>query len=899
MSSGYVLPAGTAACLTFNQLCLAAAQVSADCCGIELASTDTADGAVVTLSIPSSLDVPAELRRSFRLPDELPDVLVATAKLSLLHCSGGSKGRVIGLDCPTLPAFTESVARWVRACQAFCASAAFTGEAAQAAARFQQMLGRADGLHGANPYLVGTTLTVVDIAVSVLVVGTAAAIDGTAPDRATLWRFRGPFFHHCRDVLGSIRRSSADGTPSLLCSRSACPTSIAIVRHLHQQQQQQQQVFDSTGVRAKAAGDAPFPPAPTPAAATKQTMNGLQASVYVAGLAMLFFLMTGMESGTGPSALKTMKADLRTSTIGITAALQMKEIGKIIVAPVGHFTVGPLRTKLAVSVAACLVWGAGMIIIGTSPTVIGVGAGSLIGGLGFGVIFVIYSPLIVSLLPRAGMHVLPSYTASIFASAAFGVVVAYGIAGATLNAWRLNFALSPVLLAVPAAIFVVGLLRIAQATKDAAIAGASRKDGQSRGDRASDDEPTEMCSVVLIEAQNYGSALPNAATDANTTPPPHTSDPAAAPVTNPTSPEHPASGPDAYTVIVPPSAGVGSKSVVAATEGHMTYMAIVRMLLRHPFILWTIVVHCGQTFCIASFATLLPLYIQERMGVSQGTASYVMAGTVPFLVAGTIVGGVWSRRRHYGLVSQLNMTRIFSFIATCMMPVFLINSLLPFVIVLLAVMFIISLKAGPQTALLSNACMYIAVCHVQQRAVAAAPKSIPTTGSGEHNAQTKRAAKEQRKVALRTDVEKLDALLLELVENDDEDDDTVGPKGSTRLNKNGNEESGLSSKQRLLLTDDARHLADRYISAVSSIVTVAIRIFGTIPGPIILSVLVDQSGWAIQYPFLLVGLASCGVMTGGAFLAYCLCPEDADEVMAQFHVECVDREMQEIFGSGI
>lgn len=833
MSDGGVLPAPAAADPTFGQVCLAAAQFSADCCGIELAVTaNAAEGIAASFVLAPSADAPAALRRVFRLPDDLPDIVVSTATLSLQRCCC-SKPCVVGLECPTLPAFTDSVARWVRACQGFCASdifasggAAAGGREAQAAA-FQQMLRRADALHGANPFLVGATLTIIDLAVSMLIVGAAATIDGApAVDRAPL-RFHGPVFQHCCAVLTSARRAT-DGKGSLLEARSACPASAAILHHLHRCLHASPS--NSSGLTA--GKDVVHPVVPT----KQKMLNGLPAVAYVAGLAILFFVMTGMES-TGPAALKTMKADLRTSTIGITAALQMKEVGKILVAPVvAHFTVGPLWTKVVVSIAACLVWGAGMIVMGTSPTVIGVGAGSLISGLGFGVIFVIYSPLIVSLLPRAAMYILPTYTASLFASGLFGVVVAYGIAGATLNQWRLNYCLAPVILLPPLIVFMVGALRISQATPPApgVDADALPDDPAKERHTGSNDTAASDDAEVPPQPAEQQHAEDGSETYRVANSPPHVAvrSPETAPEQFSTSYHG-----DAQDEATRSGGGEGK----AAARGG--YMAIVRLLLRHPFVLSTVVVHCGQTFCIASFATLLAYYIEERLRVSQGTASYVMAATVPFMVAGVVLGGLWARRQHYGLVSLLNMTRIFSFISSCMMPVFLIDSLLPFVIVLLAVMFIISLKGGPQTALLSNSCEYIAVCRVQQDAAAAARCSPSSAGSG---------------------------------------------GGSPRPN-------GLARQQLLSLGDDARRLSDRYISTLSSIVTVLIRVFGTIPGPIVLSVLVDESGWAIQFPFLLVGLASCSVMTVGAFAAYHLCPKDADAVVARFHVECVDREMKEIF----
>jgi MFS family permease len=812
------LSAADASEMTYVSLAQFVADVSSDCCGIKLLFAvpsldgDGSGGPSVRCNFEAAA-APVKDRKAnndnddalfFLLPADLPKVLVAMSKKAVAM-DDALGDRALGLDCPTVPSFDGCLMQWVAACSSFCSSVFLETSPADASAQrdqssggnFLSMLERADRLHAENPFLVGRTMTVVDVAVSLLVVGTATMLKyrGVLSDVVSL---RGPFFHHCCDVLISLKKKP-DKTPSatsggnpcaILSSRRCCSFSQAILRLLHDGE-------NGTVAGTRTKNDATLAQRATISRKKDRKDTGLPAQVYVLAFALLFFLMIGVEGGTMPSALKTMRSEFRTSTIGITAALQMKELGKIIVAPVAaHFAVG-IRRKLLACIAAVIVWSAGVVVIGTSPTVLGVGAGSFISGFGFGAIFVIYSPFLVSRLPRAALHVLPTYVALILASAAFGVVVAYATSGATLDMWRLNFCLSPALAVISLAIFGVGIASSVPNSKTAEALGGCpvEQDGSADEEMAN----TEVAGEPAVSS-NVRIVLPAAVLE-----------------------------PDVERTSERPREPGGHRDPVACKKDESTgaaYMTVVAMLLRQPFVLLTIVVHAAQTFCISSFAALLPLYIEDRMSVSRGTAAYVMAGTVPFLVAGTIVGGAWSQRKHFGLVQQLNMTWIASVVSTAMMPIFFIDTLLPFVVVLLVVMFIISLKAGPQTALLSNSCELIAIRDVL------------------HQLQAKEGS-------------------------------SVGIPLSAAV--------------------DARHLSDRYIGAVSSIMTIAIRIFGTIPGPIVLSVLVDSSGWDIQYPFLLVGFASCGVMAAAAAMAYRMCPKDADTIVATFHAQCIQREMEEIF----
>jgi len=157
----------------------------------------------------------------------------------------------------------------------------------------------------------------------------------------------------------------------------------------------------------------------------------------------------------------------------------------MLVAPLAARLALGIRSKILTCIVAILIWSAGMIVIGTSPTAIGVGAGSFISGIGFGCIFVVLSPFLVSKLPRAELHALPTYIGYILASSAFGVVVAYAISSASLDLWRWNFALSPVLTIFSLVVFSIDACRMDHGS------GSDRKENEKGGG-----EEEEMKGVV-------------------------------------------------------------------------------------------------------------------------------------------------------------------------------------------------------------------------------------------------------------------------------------------------------------------------------------------------------------------------------------------------------------------
>jgi MFS family permease len=327
-----------------------------------------------------------------------------------------------------------------------------------------------------------------------------------------------------------------------------------------------------------------------------------------------------------------------------------------------------------------------------------------------------------------------------------------------------------------------------------------------------------------------------------------------------------------------PPVVVSSHDSRSDDPAHHTFslLSLVYQLLQNAFVIFCMLVHAAQAFIITSFAALLPLYMERRFKVSKSTAAFIMAATVPFLVAGTIVGGIWSRRRQLGLQQQLHVTWVASLVSTCFMLIFLIEAIVPFIAVLLTAMFIISLKAGPQTSLLSNACQLIVVHRIQCQGQQQYLKGEAATVSGDGSRSALHA-------------------VVPAVQGHQGDGGDCSSSSSQQVPIIPVAAAAAQEVVNVAVTHRAKDETDRLIAAVSGLVSIAVRLLGTIPGPIVLSVLVDSTGWPIHYPFLVVGFAACGVMTGSAMIAARLCPNHADRDVTRFHAACTAGELKYIF----
>ena len=776
------------------------AEISAEMCGVKLDVISRAGDSSNGLYCSLHASHPAEEKRMFQLPDDFAEVIISASR-----SSSHKLRKVDFVDFPTAPFFTSSGLVWIASASRHCCTTlAATREAETAKVEFARLFARVDKLRADKlPFLVGDSLTVIDIAVALLVLGTYSMLVASSSSREEeiTSRFeidspnmmRSAFFQHCLSTLKGVEKSckalsnravsSSDERRSAVNALNCLLLFVSRSRQVacRQELSGAEMMLPVEGMRSVCTASL---------SATGQTSStnivrdvdiqeksddvaGSGVVPLVSALSLMFFLMVGIESGTVPSTLDNIRGDLATSTTAITAALQMTEVGKCLVAPfVAHFGIGRQR-KIALILAACVLWTAGMIIVGTSTSVIGIGGGTLTYGVGFGAISVLTSPFIVAHLPKAEMHRLAEHIGFIFAAASFGVVVCYAVSGSTLSAWRWNFGLAPILLIPP---FII-ILRMGMSSKIL----PEHRDGGIQQQSAPQEE------VVGEPA------------DANTggTPFIHGS-------------------PVAPAFIVPPnSVELGQYLTTAAS------------LLRHPFVFFNVLSLSMGTFLITAFATLLPTYTQVRFGIPSDTASYIMAGTVPLLVAGTIVGGLWCRRNHYGLPRQLHLTWITNMASIPSICIFFLSNITGYIVVLLAAMFVVSLNSAPQMTLLSNAAEYLAI------------EAVLTQALSEGAAQ--------------------------------------GPHMT------------------LVTARDVAHLADHYNSVINSVVTIAIRVLGTIPGPIVLSALMDHSGWSVQYPFLLVGFVTTVLMLASSLVAWKSCPADAERAVHDFHLESSKLEVGFIF----
>ena len=151
------------------------------------------------------------------------------------------------------------------------------------------------------------------------------------------------------------------------------------------------------------------------------------------------------------------------------------------------------------------------------------------------------------------------------------------------------------------------------------------------------------------------------------------------------------------------SGGAVASEMKRSMQPELPLWATARLLLGNPVIAGSCVYLSFQLFYVNAFIALTPKFIEEGLGQSKSTASFVLAATVPAAVLGTVIGGWICKRAQLGLRGQLKFCLVTSAIACPMMFVFLLTNFASVATVFVLIMFVIFLNASPSFTLLALA----------------------------------------------------------------------------------------------------------------------------------------------------------------------------------------------------
>lgn len=239
------------------------------------------------------------------------------------------------------------------------------------------------------------------------------------------------------------------------------------------------------------------------------------------------------------------------------------------------------------------------------------------------------------------------------------------------------------------------------------------------------------------------------------------------------------------------------------------------LVVSNPAIRWTSLAISAIYFAIAAYSVLLSLFIERQLKQSRETAGYVLAATVPAVALATLVGGMLNRRCRFSVERQLQYGLVLAVVTFVAPFCFLVTELSAFIAYVVIAMIILFLRAAPAITLLAQA----------------ARRDI--TGIDDADAAFNDSDLTEEQI-----VEQLQSVL--------------------HISK-----------------EDARAIESR-VAYANSICYVSMRVFGSLPGPIVLAALID-AGFSLPVCFVAIGVVCCGlhfICSGLAWWQACRCCRD-------------------------
>jgi len=192
------------------------------------------------------------------------------------------------------------------------------------------------------------------------------------------------------------------------------------------------------------------PPVATPAEEEALGAYMCRVVVVVAGIAGMFAVTYGTETGTGPCALTAQQGTFNVSVTKVTMAYAVVETSKIPASLLaGVLADWPTTLALQMAVAA-VIWILGTVVIGAAPKVGAMAAGYVVGGFGIAIVNVGQAPLVDRLVPGLKKHRTPLLFSVVAAFGIVGIAVGHLACGMTIetgaSAWRWNFYVAAMLI---------------------------------------------------------------------------------------------------------------------------------------------------------------------------------------------------------------------------------------------------------------------------------------------------------------------------------------------------------------------------------------------------------------------------------------------------------------------